>query len=679
VETEACADSTLELRATADAAFVEWLRVDSPDKGYEVLERGPADEKTAWARVRTYRDFTARATAYNHPACAAIDSVAVTVMQSLDTLFIALADPQVVCDGVPVTVEVADRRFVDAWHWVLNGEYMTYADFESDEVMSDFLLNTLSSFSGPFKAGDRIWAEGITNSRCVRTPSVVSNTVTVQRSVTPVLTWIEPDEGVIAAGRRLEACFGDALSLQLHVAGAGDFAAVWQENGTQTEITFTETDADETGKTYQLSTAYPAATAMLYLGAVNAGCTAEDSLQIVGHPYDTLMLEVTASVTSVCEGEEVRYGIVRQANVDSVVWYVNDDVVLAGPIRQAASYTYRPGVGDRVYVTAYNTGGICVYNNGLRSEDVGVEVMSGSISAGPVLAALTASADSVCGAGEPVYTVTGRGFDSVYWYANGQLAAITDLLDAEVKAVPAVKTATWRRAPRPAAEGIDSVYAVAVRRAKICADRTQQTTNVVSVYRRERPEVRITPRDTSVLTGYDLLLEGAGASAYVWWTDAEDGIAGTMQMFTLVGHGDTVWVYTMGYEPAFNRDSLAGGQTPAPAADAYGEFTCRAFDSVQVSPAEISVLDSALIYIPNAVLRHSARPADRVFKVYGENIASVHMRIFNNNGDLVFEKTGPDPVWKTADVMPGNFTYRVVITLQDGQVINRSGWISVLE
>ena len=191
--------------------------------------------------------------------------------------------------------------------------------------------------------------------------------------------------------------------------------------------------------------------------------------------------------------------------------------------------------------------------------------------------------------------------------------------------------------------------------------------------------MRITPRDTSVLTGYDLLLEGTGASAYVWWTDLEHGIAGTMGTFTLVGNGDTVMVYTMGYEPAFNRDSLAGGQTPAPAFNAYGEFTCLAFDSVLVRPAEIPVLDSSVIYIPNAVLLNSARPADRVFRVYGENIASVHMRIFNNNGDLVFEKTDANPVWRAADVMPGNFTYRIVITMNNGKTVNRNGWISVLE
>ena len=138
-------------------------------------------------------------------------------------------------------------------------------------------------------------------------------------------------------------------------------------------------------------------------------------------------------------------------------------------------------------------------------------------------------------------------------------------------------------------------------------------------------------------------------------------------------------VYTMGYEPAFNRDSLAGGQTPAPAFNAYGEFTCLAFDSVLVRPAEIPVLDSSVIYIPNAVLLNSARPADRVFRVYGENIASVHMRIFNNNGDLVFEKTDVNPVWRAADVLPGNFTYRIVITMNNGKTVNRNGWISVLE
>lgn len=685
VETEACADSTLELRATTDAANVEWLRVTSPDKGYEVLDRGMADAKTAWAKVRTYHDFTARAIAYNHPACAAIDSVMVSVAPSLDTLFIELADPQVVCDGEPVTVEVAERRFVDSWQWRLNGRYMTYEDFESEEVMNDFLLGTLSRFSGPFKTGDRIWAEGGTNSRCIRTPMVHSDTITVVRSVTPVLTWIEPD-GVAEEGqavRRLEACGGDGLSLRLHVTGAERFAAVWQQGDSRKDVTFTETASDETGKIYELTAAYPSASgaqavAWLQVGAINAGCMAEDSLQIVGYPHDTLIIEIASSVTSVCLGEEVHYGLVRQANIDSVVWYVNDQIVSAGQISQANVYTYRPAAGDRVWAVGYNTGGRCVHNNGLRSDEISVEVASAG-TPGVVIAALTVSADSVCGAGMPVYTITGRGFDSVYWYANGELEAITDLLETGVKAVPTVRTATWKRAPRPASEGVDSVYAVAVRRAKICALRNEQTTNVVSVLRREKPEVHITPRDTSVLTGNDLVFEGSGASAYVWWTDAEHGIAGTMGTFTLIGHGDTVMVYTMGYEPAFNRDSLAGGQTPAPEANAYDEFTCLAFDSVLVRPEQPTVLDSSVIYIPNAVLRNSSRPADRVFKVYGENIASVHMRIFNNNGDMVFEKTDVSPVWKANDVMAGNYTYRIVITMQDGKTINKSGWISVLE
>ncbi|MDE6106441.1 MAG: gliding motility-associated C-terminal domain-containing protein, partial [Bacteroidales bacterium] len=413
-------------------------------------------------------------------------------------------------------------------------------------------------------------------------------------------------------------------------------------------------------------------------GAIHGGGMTADSLQRVGYPHDTLMLEVASSATSVCSGEEVHYGIVRQAHIDSVVWYVNDQIVLSGKVRETPTYTYRPAAGDRVWAVGYNTGGHCVHNNGLASEELSVEVTSIG-TPGIVIATLTSSADSVCGAGAPVYTVTGRGFDSVYWYANGQLEAITDLLETGVRAVPVNRTAMWKRAPRPASEGPDSVYAVAVRRAKVCALRNEQTTNVVSVLRRERPEVRITPRDTSVLTGHDLILEGAGASAYVWWTDAEHGIAGTMQTFTLIGHGDTVMVYTMGYEPAFNRDSLAGGRTPAPEANAYDEFTCLAFDSVLVRPDEIPVLDSSVIFIPNAVLRHSARPADRVFRVYGENIASVHMRIFNNNGDLIFEKTDANPVWKATDVQAGNFTYRIVITLQDGKTINKNGWVSVLE
>ncbi|MDE7149860.1 MAG: hypothetical protein K2O01_05575 [Bacteroidales bacterium] len=684
VESAACADSVLELRATADAAFVQWLRVESPDRGYEVLERGPTDEKTAWAKVRTFKDFVPRATAYDHPACVAFDSIPVTVLQTLDTLQIVLTAPQVICDGDPVEINVADRRHVETWQWRLNGAYMTYEDFDSEPVMSDFLLGKLERFSGSFKTGDRIWAEGTTTARCVYNPVAMSDTVIIERGSSPVLTWMEPVEVTEGEGvRLLQACAGDVLAVRLHLSLADTLYAVWYEGSLGTGLPLMPAGTDDAGKVYELTVAYPSvagadASAVLRLGATHDGCFVEDSLRLVGRPHDTLSLEAAVSVASVCEGEEVHYGLIRHTHMDSVVWYVNGSAVFAGRLPAAVEYVYRPAPGDRVWAEGYNVLNPCAVNNGMRSNELTVEVLSGGGTAAAVDAVLTVSADSVCGAGTPTYTVSGRGFDSVYWYANGVLSAVTDLL-GDVTSAPEVRTAAWKRVPRAAAEGADSVYAVAVRRDRICVPRDSRRTDAVSVYRREMPEVRIAPRDTTVPSGDDLTLQASGATAYVWWTDAEYGIAGTEAVFTLTVADDTVSVYVMGYEPAYGPDSLAGGQTVAPLPEAYGDFGCRAYDSVCVRPGAARRDDGSVVFVPNAVLLNSARPADRVFKVFGEEVASVHMRIYNNGGDLVFEKTGADPVWKPVDVIPGNYTYRLVVTLKNGLEVKKNGWVSVLE
>lgn len=405
----------------------------------------------------------------------------------------------------------------------------------------------------------------------------------------------------------------------------------------------------------------------------------EDSIRIVGRPYDTLAIAIEASALSVCAGLEVSYGVSELAGADSIVWYVNDRPVLSGYIAsgEAGYYTYRPEKGDRVYAEVYKVFGSCVFNNGLRSNELTVEVLTGDDQ--PLSALLTAEADSVCGPAAVNYVVNGHGFDSVYWYVNGRLSAVTDLLSGAPDA-SGQRKAAWKRVPYAAADGGDSVSVLAVRRARACALRDSLRSNTVSVYRRGMPVVTIAPRDTTVTPGGDLTFSASGASAYVWWTDAEYGIAGKEDRFTWTGTSDTVQVFVMGYEPAYGADSLAGGQTAAPAPDAYDEFVCHAYDSVYVWPSAIIDDPDQILFIPNAVLVNSARPADRVFKVFGEGIASVHMRIYNSGGDMIFEKTGDNPVWRPGSVVePGNYAYRLVILLQDGEVIKKNGWISVLE
>ncbi len=696
VDAEACVDSTFELRAhVEEGALLHWTfglenggGVGAVKPQYEILDGGRPTPFMAWAKLRTYGSFTAVVASYYDSSCVACDSIPVDVKQDIDTLRIVLSDVPPICGDGLAEIEVARVDKAENWRWWLNGLPMLASDVTDDNGQGVSVLGSrMERIYGRFDDGDVIMAEARTSGRCVYRGLAESNTIRIKRSENPVWHWLEPVDTLGTDGvASVTGCAGDPLALRLLVERGGGLQAVWTEDGSVTEKTFVLEEETAKGEIYGLQVAYPAFSqaeesgmgrlAVLRIGLGYENCSAVDSVRVIGRPYEPVNIEIVASAASVCEGEEVVFRLNLLESADSVVWYVNDEPVFSGRLPAAVEYVYRPAAGDRVYAEAYNASGACVVNNGKRSNELRVEVLSGDLTAGPVEAALTASADSVCGAGAPTYTVSGRGFDSVYWYANGLLSAVTDLL-GDVTSAPEVRTAAWKRVPRPAAEGADSVYAVAVRRERLCAVRDSNRTAAVSVYRREMPEVRIAPRDTAVTPGDDLALQASGATAYVWWTDADDGIAGKEAAFTLTAADDTVLVYVMGYEPAYGPDSLAGGgRTPAP--DAYGDFGCRAYDSVCVRPGA-ERRDGPVVYVPNAVLRNSARPADRVFKVFGEGIVAVAMRIYNHGGDLIFERTGEDPVWKPGDVTAGNYTYRLVITLESGEAVRKSGWISVLD
>ncbi|MDE5703419.1 MAG: hypothetical protein K2H70_01205, partial [Bacteroidales bacterium] len=406
------------------------------------------------------------------------------------------------------------------------------------------------------------------------------------------------------------------------------------------ERAFTLLETTDQGRVYGLDLTCPKPSAgqnqgagCLYMRLGYAACEATDSVTVLGLAYDTLAIEITASASSVCVGEEVTYSLSRCGGVDSVVWYVNGQAVQSGFIgweaAPANSYTYRPSAGDMVYVIGHAVWSPCVTEPFKISNMLNVEVLDGRTETA-IAVSLTASADSVCGAGRPVYTVSGRGFDSLYWYANGQLAAVTDLLYGRTEALPAAsakdgssedRTASWERTPRLGTEGADSLYVVAVRRERMCRARAEQTSNVVSVYRRAQPEVRIAPGDTVLPQGEDFLFSASGATAYVWWTDLDNEIIGGNATLNLTVASEAFALYVMGYEPAYGPDSLAGGRITPPAPGDYASFGCRGYDRVAVRP---SVQDeNPLIYIPNTIVKSSVIPADRVFKVYGEDIVRV--------------------------------------------------------
>ena len=694
MEAEACVDSTLHLTAqTAENVHVRWLN-DPTRSRYEILFG--RDAKTVQIKTTSNQEgyvYTkVYAEAYEHPSCATRDSIEVEV-KTLSDMNLALSTISTVCNNDPVTVRIKELENVETWHWRLApaneaARDMTYEDFKSNDkdVIEDFLSNILSSFDAPFRTGDRIWAEGHTTTRCVRNHVGQSDTITITRGVQPKIVWLEPAFSASQA-RVLEGCAQEPLSLRWKLYHADRLLAMETDQWQNLDLVMTGTQ--DSGKIYEWVGTYPAtpknnpsANGLLRMQVMAdaGGCRSLDTLRIEAHPKDTLKIEIaTSSVSSICQGEEAMYGLSLREHVDSVVWYHNGLRMKSGSLDKASIYICRPNPGDRVWAVGYNrSSSACPVFNGLRSNDVTVNVIAGGrYASGAVSAALSASADSVCGFGQPVYTLRGKGFDSVYWYANGYLMAITNV-NTGITTNPDVVEATWQRTPRLTAYGLDSVYAIAVRTKRACAERDSVLSKLVTVYRREMPQVKIEPRDASVWPGKDVSLSATGASRYVWWTDMQDDIAGLDQTFEFTMIDDTVGVYVMGYEPAYNEDSLAGGAALRPAANAYDKFGCRNFDQVRVKPASASE-DEVIIYIPNTVLLNSTRAADRVFKVFGERIASVEMRVFNSGGDLVFSKTAEDPVWNPQDATTGNYSYRLVITMTNGEKVNKNGWVSVLE
>ena len=696
---EACADSTLRLKAQTTASNVRWKDDPATTSAAHYEIQGSKEAQTVVVKTisKVSGDTTIMvyAEAYDHPICVTRTETEVKIKSRSD-MSLSLSANGNVCNNDPVAVRIGEYENVETWHWRIAPKNkaardLTFEDFDSDDeyLIQDFLSNMMTVFTAPLKSGDRVWAEGHTTARCMNRYVINSDTVTVVRGAQPEIVWLEPALPANKA-RKLEGCAEEPLVLRWRVVNADQLLGATkntdQANTTWTATTLNFVGNQLGGKVYEWVGLYPATPKdnpsanglmRLQVMAESGNCRATDTLRIEAHPKDTLRIEIAASVSQICQGEEVVYGLLRREHIDSVVWYHNGMRMKSGSLATAVSYTCRPNPGDRVWAVGYNRStSACPVFNGLRSKELVVNVIAGGRKpVGLLSAKLSVSADSVCGSGKPVYTLRGKGFDSVYWYANGAWVAYTAANGVTTN--PEESVATWVRTSA-LNFGADSVYAVALRTERFCAERDSVITPMAVVYRRELPEVKISPRDTSVWPGKDVSLSAAGASHYIWWTDMERGIAGLDQTFEFSMIADTVEVYVMGYEPAYDSLGFAGGTTPRPAANAYSKFGCSARDQVNVLPTSVAE-DEVMIYIPNTVLLNSTRAADRVFKVFGEKIASVQMRVFNGGGDLVFSKTAKDPVWNPQDATPGNYTYRVTVTMTNGKKVDKNGWISVLE
>lgn len=91
---------------------------------------------------------------------------------------------------------------------------------------------------------------------------------------------------------------------------------------------------------------------------------------------------------------------------------------------------------------------------------------------------------------------------------------------------------------------------------------------------------------------------------------------------------------------------------------------------------------TSTIYIPNAVTP-DGNEFNNIFRVYGANISTFHILIFNRWGEIIFESHdfnfGWDATYKGAVVQDGVYTYKLSATGADGVQYNKTGHITVIK
>lgn len=91
---------------------------------------------------------------------------------------------------------------------------------------------------------------------------------------------------------------------------------------------------------------------------------------------------------------------------------------------------------------------------------------------------------------------------------------------------------------------------------------------------------------------------------------------------------------------------------------------------------------TSTLYIPNAVTP-DGNEFNNIFRVYGTNISTFHILIFNRWGEIIFESNdfnfGWDATYKGVIVQDGVYTYKLSAVGMDGVYYNKTGHITVIK
>ncbi len=286
---------------------------------------------------------------------------------------------------------------------------------------------------------------------------------------------------------------------------------------------------------------------------------------------------------------------------------------------------------------------------------------------------LSSSASWLCGEDSVLYTLSSvAGYDTLVWFENG----------LEIARGP------WQLYRAPAYTGFDradTVFVQGIAVDPLTQDRDTvryRTSNSILVHRIEKPVfVRVSPRDTLVDKDAEVVLTALATSpdenykmAYYWLDSTRDAM----------GEGAAFAVYPEQTQRYYVVAEQYGTET----------FECYAEDSVLV---RVNVADTPVVvkmgelevYIPNTVIPYSHKKENTYLRVYGLNIKKVHLQVFNERSEKLYEGEGDaeNTVWNATGsdgkVVPeGTYSYKVTVTLVDEQgaehILHKQSWVQVI-
>lgn len=346
-------------------------------------------------------------------------------------------------------------------------------------------------------------------------------------------------------------------------------------------------------------------------------------------------------------------------------------------VGHASTYRFVVTEPDVYTVRAYQEAALTLAENCWSEAVVNVAMIKDgdTIDPLPMLSnlVLSASASWLCGENEVTYTLASvEGYDTLVWYENGREIARD----------------VWQLTRTPAYTGFDRadtvfVQGIAVGSVSEGVDTVRyRTSNILTIHRIEKPVfVWVSPRDTLVQARAEVTLSALAT--------APDGPE--IRYF---------WIDSLGEESdegATFRIEPVKTQHYYVIAEQLENF-CYAEDSVLVRVQRDTTIKMGEIevYIPNTVIPNSQKispythkPENMHLRVYGLNIKYVHLQVFNERSEKLYEGEGDaeSTVWNATGtdgkiVPEGTYSYKATVIVVDEQgneyTINKQSWVQVI-